>query len=68
MKITKDTSIIELLQEHPEAQKILAEYDLGCARCLKAVIEDLESVAQANEIDIEELLEKLNQLETTKGD
>ena len=62
MKITKDTSIIELLQEHPEAKEILAEYDLGCAGCLKAVIEDLESAAEVNEVDLEELLNRLNQL------
>lgn len=66
MKITKDTSILDLLQEYPEARKILAEYDLGCAQCLKVVIEDLEAVAQANEIEVDELVTKLSQLEKTK--
>lgn len=62
MKISKKTKMIKLLQEHPEASKILESYDLACAKCLGAIFEDLESAARANDIKLKELIKELNNL------
>lgn len=66
MKINKDTSIVKLLANYPEAKEILEDYGLGCAKCLGAMTNSLESAARANNIDLTELIERLQQLQIRK--
>ena len=58
--ITKDTGIIEAVQNHPEILQIFAEYGLGCVGCMAARFETLEQGAAAHGIDIEALVADLN--------
>ena len=58
--ITKDTGIIEAVQNHPEILQVFAEYGLGCVGCMAARVETLEQGAAAHGIDIDELVADLN--------
>ena len=58
--ITKDTRIIEAVQNHPEILQVFAEYGLGCVGCMAARFETLEQGAAAHGIDIDELVADLN--------
>jgi len=58
--ITKDTGIIEAVQNHPEILQVFAEYGLGCVGCMAARFETLEQGAAAHGIDIDELIADLN--------
>ena len=58
--ITKDTGIIEVVQNHPEILQVFAEYGLGCVGCMAARFETLEQGAAAHGIDIDELVADLN--------
>jgi hybrid cluster-associated redox disulfide protein len=62
MKVTKDTIMLDILKNYPQTSKVLVDYDLGCSNCFGAVFEDVETIARANEVDVEKLLEELNQL------
>jgi hybrid cluster-associated redox disulfide protein len=59
--ITKDMTFNQLLQMHPDAAKILANFNLGCVGCLGASTETLAQGARAHGLDIEELLAALNE-------
>lgn len=59
--ITKDITFDQLLQMHPDAAKILAEFNLGCVGCLGASTETLAQGARAHGLEIEELLTALNE-------
>ena len=48
--ITKDTGIIEAVQNHPEILQVFAEYGLGCVGCMAARFETLEQGAAAHGI------------------
>lgn len=58
--ITKDTGIIEAVQNHPEILQVFAEYGLGCVGCMAARFETLEQGAAAHGIDVEALVADLN--------
>ena len=58
--ITKDTGIIEAVQNHPEILQVFAEYGLGRVGCMAARFETLEQGAAAHGIDIEALVADLN--------
>ena len=58
--ITKDTGIIEAVQNHPEILQVFAEYGLGGVGCMAARFETLEQGAAAHGIDIEALVADLN--------
>ena len=60
--ITKDTGIIEAVQNHPEILQVFAEYGLGCVGCMAARFETLEQGAAAHGIDIDELVTGLNKV------
>ncbi|MFO7812233.1 MAG: DUF1858 domain-containing protein [Pelovirga sp.] len=59
--ITKDMTFNQLLQMHPDAAQILANFNLGCVGCLGASTETLAQGARAHGLDIETLLTALNQ-------
>ena len=58
--ITKDTGIIEAVQNHPEILQVFAEYGLGCVGCMAVRFETLEQGAAAHGINIDELVADLN--------
>lgn len=59
--ITKDMTFNQLLQMHPDAAQILANFNLGCVGCLGASTETIAQGARAHGLDIETLLTALNQ-------
>ncbi|TDX52193.1 DUF1858 domain-containing protein [Orenia marismortui] len=62
MKVNKEMPILEILQKYPEANEVFISHGLGCAKCLAANYENLETVARVNEVDIELLLQELDNL------
>ncbi len=63
-KITEDTTLAEILK-HPEAEKVLAKYNLPCLGCpfAKYEMENLKigQVCKMYDIDIQNLLKELNE-------
>jgi len=63
-KITEDTTLAEILK-YPEAEKVLAKYNLPCLGCpfAKYEMENLKigQVCKMYDIDIQNLLKELNE-------
>lgn len=60
--ITKDMSIIEIVQQYPETIEVFARYGLGCIGCAAARFENLEAGARVHGIDPEELVSAINEV------
>lgn len=60
MKIEKDITIGQLLEESPEKAEILLAAGMHCLECPASQAETLEEACMVHGIDVEELLEKLN--------
>ena len=60
--ITKDTGIIEAVQNHPEIMEVFAEYGLGCIGCMAAHFETIGQGAGAHGIDVDALIEDINKV------
>ena len=58
MAITKDMSIIEIVQKYPDTVEVLMNAGIGCAA---AHFENIEQGALAHGIDIDALIDKLNE-------
>lgn len=59
-KITKDMSILEIVQNFPETLSVFQQYGLGCIGCAAARFENLEAGAKVHGIDADELVNDLN--------
>ncbi|MDD3395597.1 MAG: DUF1858 domain-containing protein [Acidaminococcaceae bacterium] len=59
-KITKDSGIIDAVQEHPEILEVFQEYGLGCVGCMAAHFETIGQGAQAHGLDVDALIADLN--------
>lgn len=62
MKIDKNMLIGELISKKTEAVDVLMKYEMGCLGCPSAQMETLEQAAYIHGIDLEELLQKLNEI------
>ena len=60
MAITKDMSIIEIVQKYPDTVEILMNAGMGCLGCAAAHFENIEQGAMAHGIDIDALIAELN--------
>ena len=60
MKIEKTIKIGELLEKCPEKADILLESGMHCLGCPASQEETLEEACVVHDIDVEELIEKLN--------
>lgn len=60
-KVTKEMSIIEVVQNHPESLEIFAKHGLGCIGCAAARFENLEAGAKVHGIDPDKLVEEINE-------
>lgn len=64
-KITKNTTIAEVLEEHSEKVSILQKHlHAVCLGCPMSQRETLEDAAMHHDIKIDKLLEQLNKSET----
>ncbi|OGI03009.1 MAG: disulfide oxidoreductase [Candidatus Melainabacteria bacterium GWF2_37_15] len=59
-KITKDMSIIEIVQNYPETLTVFQQYGLGCIGCAAARFENLEAGAKVHGINADQLVKDLN--------
>ncbi|MGI5892546.1 MAG: DUF1858 domain-containing protein [Bacillota bacterium] len=58
--ITKDMSIMDVVQKWPQASAVFMEYGMGCIGCAAAHFENIEQGASAHGIDVDALMEALN--------
>ncbi len=61
-KVTKEMSIIEIVQNFPEALPVFAKYGLGCVGCAAARFENLEAGAKVHGVDPDKMVEEINEL------
>ena len=59
MKATKDMTIGEIINQNPNAARILMGMGLGCVSCPASQAETLEEAAQVHGLDIEKMLSEL---------
>ncbi|MDD4601569.1 hypothetical protein SDC9_06226 [bioreactor metagenome] len=60
MQITKDMSIIEIVQKFPQTADIFLKHGMGCLGCAAARFENIEQGASAHGIDVTALINDLN--------
>ena len=58
--ITKDMSITDIVEQHPETIEVLLNHGMHCFGCMAAQFEDIEAGALAHGIDVESLMADLN--------
>ena len=61
-KVTKDMSIIDIVQQHPESLEIFAKYGMGCIGCAAAKFENLEAGAKVHGFDADQMVADINEL------
>lgn len=61
-KVTKDMSIIDIVQNHPETLEIFAKYGMGCIGCAAAKFENLEAGAIVHGFSADEMVAEINEL------
>lgn len=62
MTFTKEMSIYEALQAHPQARDVFMHHGMGCISCMGATMESIENGAVMHGIDPEGIVADLNQL------
>jgi len=60
-KITKDMTIMDVVNKYPQSIKVFFEHGLFCIGCNVAYRETVEQGAAAHGIEVDGLLAKLNQ-------
>jgi len=60
MVITKDQSIIDVVQKYPKTIEVFRNYGMGCFGCAAARFENIEQGALAHGIDVDALIADLN--------
>ncbi|MGN0961378.1 MAG: DUF1858 domain-containing protein [Christensenellales bacterium] len=60
-KITKSTTIGEVLKLNPNAEPILQGFGMHCFHCPMSQMETLEEAASVHGIDVELMVSKLNE-------
>lgn len=58
--ITKEMSIREAIEKHPEVAPVFIQHGMGCLGCAIASFESIEEGALAHGIDVEQLVKDLN--------
>lgn len=60
MTITKEMSIVEVVQKYPQTVQVFRNFGMGCLGCAAARFENIEQGAAAHGIDIAALIADLN--------
>lgn len=60
--VTKDMSIIDIVQKFPQSLEVFAKYGLGCIGCAAARFENLEAGAKVHGFDPDEMVAEINAL------
>jgi len=61
-KVTKDMSILDIVQNYPQSLEVFAKYGLGCIGCAAARFENLEAGAKVHGFDPDEMVAEINAL------
>lgn len=61
MKISKDTTIGEILKIAPDKANILLEIGMHCLGCPASQAETIEEACEVHGIDVDDLLKKINE-------
>jgi len=61
-KVTKDMSILDIVQNYPQSLEVFAKYGLGCIGCAAARFENLEAGAKVHGFDPDEMVKEINAL------
>ena len=64
MTITKEMSIVDVVQQYPQTVQVFRNYGMGCLGCAAARFENIEQGAAAHGIDIAALVADLNKAVT----
>lgn len=59
--ITKDSKIMDTVQQYPQIIEIFQAYGLGCIGCMAAHFETIGEGAGAHGIDVDALIADLNE-------
>ncbi|MBE8953164.1 MAG: DUF1858 domain-containing protein [Quinella sp. 1Q7] len=62
MKITKDMSIMEVVQRYPDTMMVFMYAGMGCFGCHAAQFENIEEGALVHGIDPDKLVDALNEI------
>ncbi len=63
-KVTKDSTIGEVLKEHPGARKVIEKYfGNGCFTCPGINVESISFGAMMHNVDPEKIVKEINELE-----
>ena len=62
MKITKDMSIMEVVQRYPDTMMVFMYAGMGCFGCHAAQFENIEVGALVHGIDPDKLVDALNEI------
>ncbi|HHY05673.1 MAG TPA: DUF1858 domain-containing protein [Clostridia bacterium] len=60
MKITKEMSITEIVQQYPQTVEVFRQHGMGCLGCAAARFETLAEGAAVHGIDLNSLITDLN--------
>lgn len=61
MAITKDMSILEVVQKYPDTVDVFVNSGMDCLGCAAAHFENIEQGATAHGIDVDALIKNLNE-------
>lgn len=59
---TKDMSILEALEKHPDARTVFERHGMTCCLCIGAQLESIESGAIMHAVDPDRVVDELNSL------
>jgi hybrid cluster-associated redox disulfide protein len=61
-QFTKDMSIAQALERHPDARLVFERHGMACCLCIGAQLESIESGSIMHAVDPDEVVGELNQL------
>jgi len=67
-RFTKQMSILEALESHPDAREVFARWGMGCSLCIGAQLESIESGAIMHAVDPDAIVAELNGLRAIAAD
>lgn len=60
MTVTKDSNIMEVINDYPETVSVLQKHGIGCIGCMLASAETLEQGLSAHGLDVEAIVTEMN--------
>lgn len=60
--ITKDSKIIDVLRQYPDAVKVFERFGMGCIGCMGMVNETIEDGAKMHNLAVENLVNELKRM------